>query len=143
LIGDAPAIVVQLKLLFGLDERSFGLENSSSDAVAELIDGLVSRMRTIRLKSHPREPTSVRHERNLLHRGVHVVVVCKLGSWQELILFVACENTDKLLVDVDKHGICPPMKSSLFRIFMTRHIPGYAPEASVLRFPSSWQGRNH
>jgi hypothetical protein len=43
----------------------------------------------------------------------------------------------------DKHGICPPMKSSLFRVFMTRHVPGYAPEASVLRFPSSWLDRNH
>jgi hypothetical protein len=43
----------------------------------------------------------------------------------------------------DKHGICPPMKSSLFRVFMTRHVLGYAPEASVLRFPSSWLGRNH
>jgi hypothetical protein len=43
----------------------------------------------------------------------------------------------------DKHGICPPMKSSLFRVFMIRHVLGYAPEASVLRFPSSWLGRNH
>ncbi|KAJ7884129.1 Pro-kumamolisin, activation domain-containing protein [Mycena olivaceomarginata] len=47
------------------------------------------------------------------------------------------------VLTADKHGICPPMKSSLFRVFMTRHVPGYAPEVSVLRFPSSWQGRNH
>jgi hypothetical protein len=43
----------------------------------------------------------------------------------------------------DKHGIRPPMKSSLFRIFMTRHMLGYTPEASVLRFPSGGLGRNH
>jgi hypothetical protein len=53
------------------------------------------------------------------------------------------EETNEYLFGGDKHGICPPMKSSLFRVFMTRHLPGYAPEASVLRFPSSWQGRNH
>ncbi|KAJ7742091.1 hypothetical protein B0H14DRAFT_2637705 [Mycena olivaceomarginata] len=44
---------------------------------------------------------------------------------------------------VDKHRICPPMKSSLFRVFMTRHVLGYTPEGSVLRFPSSWRGWNH
>ncbi|KAJ7847155.1 hypothetical protein B0H14DRAFT_3454003 [Mycena olivaceomarginata] len=36
------------------------------------------------------------------------------------------------LEDADKHGICPPMKSSLFRVFMTRHVPGYSPEATSI-----------
>jgi hypothetical protein len=44
---------------------------------------------------------------------------------------------------IDKHRIFPPMKSSLFRVFMTRHVLGYASEVSVLRFPSSWRGWNH
>jgi hypothetical protein len=51
-------------------------------------------------------PVSSHHEPNLLCQGVHVVFVCELGRWQELIpvvLFVACEDMGKLfelLVDV-------------------------------------------
>jgi hypothetical protein len=65
--------------------------------------------------------------------GLHYMTRKSYYRW---ILALVSKSTDK-------HGICPPMKSSLFRIFVTRHVPGYTPEVSVLRFPSSWQGRNH
>jgi hypothetical protein len=53
----------------------------------------------ILFETHLRKATGVRHEQNLLRRGMDVVVVRELSHRQELIpviLFVACEDTDKL-----------------------------------------------
>jgi hypothetical protein len=106
---DMPVIIVQLELIFGFDECGFGLGNPGCDSVTELIDRFVGRLCTVRLEPHLRELTSVCHEQNLLCQGVHVVVICKLGSKQELILvvlFVAHEDTDKLFkLLVDGFGL--------------------------------------
>jgi hypothetical protein len=107
--GYVPAVIVQLELVLGFNEGSFGFGDSGGNPVAELIDGLVGRVPTIWLKTHPREAAGVRHERYLLRRGVDVVVVGKLGCWQELIpvvLFVAHEDTDELFeLLVDAFGL--------------------------------------
>jgi hypothetical protein len=58
-------IIVKLELVFGFDERGFGLGNPSSDPVVEFIDGLVGGTCTIWLETHLREPAGVCHEGNL------------------------------------------------------------------------------
>jgi hypothetical protein len=86
--------------VFGFDERGFGLGDLGDDSVTEFVDGLISQPCTVRFEPHPREPTGVRHEQNLLHREVHMVVICKLSSRQELIpvvLFVARKDGEPAL----------------------------------------------
>jgi hypothetical protein len=45
--GYASAIIVQLELVFGCDERGLGFGHSSSDLVAELIDRFVGRVHAV------------------------------------------------------------------------------------------------
>jgi hypothetical protein len=59
-------IIVKLELVLGSNKHSFGLEDPSSDLVAELVDRLVSGLCAIWLKAHPREAADVHHEWNLL-----------------------------------------------------------------------------
>jgi hypothetical protein len=129
-------IVVELELVFGFDERGFGLGNPGSNLVVELIDGLVSGAHAARLETHPRDAASIYHEWNLLCRGVNVVAVRKLGCQQELIqvvLFVAHEDTDKLLeLLVDTFGLAIGLRvvSSQYSGFDTDEAPQIPSELS-------------
>jgi hypothetical protein len=60
--GHASAIVVQLELILGFDEGGFGFRHSSSDPVAEFINGVLGRVHTIRLNTHLREVAGVHHK---------------------------------------------------------------------------------
>jgi hypothetical protein len=130
------AIIVELELVLGFDERGFGPGNPSSDPVAELVDRLVGGVYTVRLKTHLRKAAGVHHEWNLLRRGVDMVVVGKLGCQQELIpvvLFVAREDTNKLfklLVDVFSLAVGLQVVSSRCSEFNTNEAPQLLSELS-------------
>jgi hypothetical protein len=83
-----------------LMSMAFGLGDLGDDSFTELVDLFISQPCPVRFEPHSREPTGVCHEQNLLHREVHMVVICKLSSRQELVpvvLFVARKDTDELL----------------------------------------------
>jgi hypothetical protein len=112
--GRASAIVVQLELVLGFNERGFGFRDSGRDPVSELVRGFHARPQSVGLEPHPREPSSVRHEWDLLRRGMDVVVVHELRGRKKLVpvvLFVVCEDPDELLeLLVDALGLAVDLR---------------------------------